>query len=185
MGFLLWITAGLLIAGTLVYRSARRTRQLLPGVEPPGGERLPATLLQRYASRTLLVVVLLTLLAASMVIYHGPQVWWNSDPVRLTVTLVLLAALFAYLVFTLRIRKLEARGDGSIDERDLAIMRGSYAGVGGAMMTVVVVWMIALTEGYSDTGLVPTYYLYLVFWSCVMTNVIASIAGILLAYRRD
>jgi hypothetical protein len=32
--------------------------------------------------------------------------------------------------------------------------------------------------------MVPSYYLYLVFWSLVMTNVIASLAGILLAYRR-
>ena len=53
------------------------------------------------------------------------------------------------------------------------------------MMTVMAAWMIALTEAYLATQLVPSYYLYLVFWSLVMTNVIASIAGILLAYRRS
>jgi hypothetical protein len=51
-------------------------------------------------------------------------------------------------------------------------------------MVVVAAWMVALTEAYRETHLVPSYYLYLMFWSCVMTNVIASIAGILLAYRR-
>ena len=52
-------------------------------------------------------------------------------------------------------------------------------------MVVIVVWMISLTETYHETRLVPSYFLQFIFWSCVMTNVIASIAGILLAYRRD
>jgi len=185
MGFILWIIAALLIAGILVYVASLRTRRLLPELELPDGEKLPKTPLQRYAGRVLLAVVLLTSVAAGLLIYHGPQVWWDSDPVRLTVTFVLIAALVAYLIFTLLIRSLEARDDGSFDERDSIILGRSYAGVGGAMMTVVALWMVALIEAYHDTHLVPSYYLYLIFWSCVMTNVIASIAGILLAYRRN
>jgi hypothetical protein len=79
---------------------------------------------------------------------------------------------------------LRDRDDALVDERDLVILNRSGAGVGGAMMAVMAVWMIALVEAYNDTGMVPSYYLYLVFWSLVMTNVIASLAGILLAYRR-
>ncbi|MFC1777956.1 hypothetical protein ACFL3I_11560 [Pseudomonadota bacterium] len=52
------------------------------------------------------------------------------------------------------------------------------------MMVIVAVWMVALTEAFHQTGFIPSYFLYLIFWSAVMTNVIASIAGILLAYRR-
>ena len=53
------------------------------------------------------------------------------------------------------------------------------------MMVVLAAWMVGLIEAHIETRLVPTYFLYLIFWSCVMTNVIASLAGILLAYRRS
>jgi len=185
MGAILWITVGLLIAGILVYLASVRTRRLLPEIELPPGEKLPRTPLQRLAGWTLLVVVLLTGVATSLVTWHGPQVWWDNDPIRLTVTFVLIAALVVYFIFTLRIRTLQARSDGSFDERDSTILGRSYAGVGGAMMGIVAVWMIALTEAFNETHLIPSYFLHLIFWSCVMTNVIASIAGILLAYRQN
>ena len=184
MGVLLWIIVGLLIAGILVYVTSLRTRQLLPEIMLPPGEKLPRTPLQRLAGRTLLIVVLLTGVATGLLAWHGPQVWWDDDSIRLTVTFVLIAALVVYSIFTLRIRALEARSDGSFDERDSTILSRSYAGVGGALMVVLAMWMIALTEAFYETHLIPSYYLYLIFWSCVMTNVIASTAGILLAYRR-
>ncbi len=53
------------------------------------------------------------------------------------------------------------------------------------MMVVMAAWMIGLIEAHIETRLIPSYFLYLVFWSLVMTNVIASLAGILLAYRRS
>ena len=185
MGFILWIVAGLLVAGIFVFAASLRTRRLLPPVELPPGEKLPKTPMQRLAGWTLLIVILLTAAAAAMVAYHGPQVWWDSDPVRLTVTFLEIAALFVYLAFTMGLRSLEARVDGSFDERDTAILARASAGVGGAMMVITAVWMIVLTESYRDTRLIPSYYLYLIFWSVVLTNVIASIAGILLAYRRN
>ena len=52
------------------------------------------------------------------------------------------------------------------------------------MMVIIAVWMVALVETHVETRLIPSYFLYLIFWSCVMTNVIASLAGILLSYRR-
>lgn len=185
MGFLLWIILAMLVASLLVYLASLRTRSLLPEIELPDGEKLPRTPLQKYATWALVTVTSLTAIAAGLVIHHGPQVWWDSDPVRLMVTAILLAALLVYLIFTLLVRALESRQDGSFDERDTIIFGRSYAGVGGAMMVVIAVWMVALTEAHRETHLMPTYYLYLMFWSCVMTNVITSIAGILLAYRRS
>lgn len=185
MGSTHWIIAALLIVALLVYMASRRTRRLLPPIELPEGEKVPVTNLQRYAGWTLFVVVVLSALAAGMVVYHGPEVWWENDPVRLTVTMVLIVALGVYLAFSIGIKNLESRSDGSFDERDSAILSGSYAGVGGAMMGVLAIWMIALTETYHETRLIPSYYLYLVFWTCVITNVIASVAGILLGYRRS
>ena len=184
MTFILWIVAALLIAGIIIFVSSLATRRRLPPVELAEGETLPKTALQTRATWTLAVVTLLTVVAAVCVAYFGPQVWWDSDAVRLSVTFLLLGALCVYLAFTISVRSLEARGDGAFDERDSAIMSRSCAGVGGAMMVVIAVWMMALVEAHIATRLIPSYFLYLMFWSCVMTNVIASLAGILLAYRR-
>ena len=184
MTFILWIVAALLVAGIIVFVSSLATRRQLPPVELAEGETLPRTALQTRASWTLAVVSLLSVVAAGCVAYFGPQVWWDSDPVRLTVTFLLLGALCVYLAFTINVRSLESRGEGAFDERDSAIMSRSSAGVGGAMLVVIAVWMIALVEAHIETRLIPSYFLYLIFWSCVMTNVIASLAGILLAYRR-
>lgn len=181
---ILWLIAALLVAGVIVFMSSLVTRRQLPSVDLPDGEKLPRTALQKRAALTLSIVVVLTAIAAGLLAFFGPGVWWDDDKVRLTIMFLLLAALGAYLAFTISIRSLEARDDGSFDERDGAIMARSCAGVGGAMMGVLAVWMIALIETYVETRLVPSYFLHLIFWSCVMTNVIASITGILLAYRR-
>jgi len=184
MGALLWIVVALLIGGLLVWHAAWRTRQSLPEIELPPGEAMPRAPVQRLAARFLAVIIVLIAAAAALVAYNGPQAWWNEDPLRLTVTALLIAAVVALLLFNLRVKALHERGDGSFDERDGVILGRACGGVGGAMMVVTAVWMIALTEAHRDTHLVPTYYLYLLFWSLVMTHVIASLAGILLAYRR-
>lgn len=181
---ILWLIAALLLASTIIFISSLATRRQLPPIELADGEALPRTPLQRRAAWTLAVVAALTAVAGGCVAFFGPQVWWDDDTVRLTVTFLLLAALCVYLVFTIGVRSLEQRGTGDFDERDSLIMSRSCAGVGGAMMVVIAVWMMALVETHIETRLIPSYFLYLIFWSCVMTNVIASLAGILLAYRR-
>lgn len=181
---ILWIMAALLIAGIIIFVSSLATRRRLPPVELAEGETLPTTALQQRASWAFAVVAALTVAAAGCVVFFGPAVWWDNDAMRLAVTFLLLGGLGVYLAFTISIRSLEGRGQGEFDERDSAIMARSCAGVGGAMMVVVAVWMIALIEAHIETRLIPSYFLYLMFWSCVMTNVLASLGGILLAYRR-
>ena len=184
MASIIWIVIALAIIAVLVTLSARRTRQLLPEIELPPGEEMPRAPVQRLAGRALAAVVMLVAVAAAIIIFNGPETWWNDDAVRLTVTAVLLGALGVLLFFSLRVRALQVRDDGAFDERDSVILSRACAGVGGALMTVTAIWMIALTEAYHDTHLVPSYWLNLWFWSVVMTNVVASLAGIVLAYRR-
>jgi len=181
----LWIIAALAIAGAILFVSSLRTRRSLPALELSDGESLPRTLLQKRAGRALLVVVALTVLAGACVVWFGPQAWWEDDPIRHTVTALFLGGLVVFMFFIRGVRALEARGDGSFDERDAVILNRSCAGVGGAMMVVFAAWMVGLIETHIETRLIPSYYLYLIFWSIVMTNVIASLAGILLAYRRS
>lgn len=185
MAVILWIILAFLIMAAIVFASSLQTRRSLPPVELPDGESMPVTPLQRYARRALFAAAALSLLAAACVAWFGPQAWWDEDPLRLAVTAMMLGALVVYLVFTIRARSLAARDDGSFDERDQAILARSGAGVGGAMMVVVAAWMIGLVETHIETRMIPTYFLYLIFWSCVLTNVIASLAGVLLAYRRS
>jgi hypothetical protein len=182
---ILWLVVALLIAGVIVFASALATRRRLPPIQLAEGETLPKTALQKRAAWTLSAVAFLVAAAGGCVAFYGPQVWWDDDTIRLSVTSLLLAGLLVYLAFTISIRALEQRGEGVFDERDSLIMNRSCAGVGGAMMVVIAVWMVALTEAHSETRLIPSYFLYLMFWSCVMTNVTASLAGILLAYRRS
>lgn len=185
MGTIVWIVFALAIISLMAYVAYARSRSRLPKIELPGGEKLPRTHMQRYAGWTLLEIGFLTVLAAGIVMVHGPEVWWEHDRVRLTVTLILLAALVTYLVFLMGVKKLKDREDGRFDERDGMILERAASGVGAAMLLVMSAWMIGLTEAYHETHLVPTYFLYLIFWSLVMTNVLASIARILIAYRRS
>jgi peptidoglycan/LPS O-acetylase OafA/YrhL len=184
MASIFWIVIALAIIAMLVSLAARQTRQLLPDIELPPGEEMPRAPVQRLAARSLVAVTVLVVIAAAVIMYYGAETWWTDDAVRLTVTGVLLTALGVLLFFSLRVRALQVRGDGDFDERDGVIMNRACAGVGGAMMTVAAIWMIALTEAYHDTHLVPSYWLTLLFWSLVMTNVVASLAGIVLSYRR-
>ncbi len=181
---LLWIIIALLLAGAIMFASSLKTRRTLPPLELPDGESLPKTALQKRAAWTLLAVLGLTATAAGCLVWFGPQAWWETDGIRHLVTGLLLAALVVFMFFIRGVRALESLDDGSFDERDSAILNRSCAGVGGAMMVVFAAWMIGLTEAHMPTRLIPSYFLYLVFWSLVMTNVIASLAGILLAYRR-
>ena len=184
MSGMIWILISLAIASIGIYVVAVLQRKRGPQIELPEGETLPKTHLQRYAGWTLLEVAFLTALAAGIVFVHGPEVWWEQDRVRLTFTLVLIVALATFLVFNLAVVRLRKRSEALFDERDAVILNHSGAGAGAAMMVVMAAWMVSLVEYYHDSGLVPSYFLYLVFWSLVMTNVIASLAGILLAYRR-
>lgn len=185
MGLILWSVIALAALSLIAFLAYANTRRRLPRVQLPPGEKMPRTHLQRYAGWTLLEIVFLTALAGGIIVVQGPEAWWEHDRVRLTVTLILLAALGTYLVFSLGVLKLKRRDDGRFDERDGMIFDRAASGVGGAMLLVMSAWMIGLTEFYNDTHLVPSYFLYLIFWSLVMTNVIASIARILLAYRRS
>ena len=184
MGYLVWIVIALLFVAVLVVLAARRTRQLLPDLPLPPGELLPPAPVQRLAKGALWVIAALVAAAVAVIVVYGPQAWRDSDPVRWTVTGLMLAALLVLLWFNLRVKALRERDDGSFDERDDIILARACGGVGGAMMGVTAVWMIALIESHRATGLVPSYWLHLLFWSLVMTNVLASMGGIVLSYRR-
>ncbi len=45
--------------------------------------------------------------------------------------------------------------------------------------------MIGLVEHFHSAGAVPLFYMYLIFWSCLIVNLMALPIGILIGYRRQ
>jgi hypothetical protein len=182
---ILWAVVAIAIAFLFVYAAARKQRRLRPPLELPPGESMPTTPLQRLAGRVLIVMLGLGVLAAAIVVYHGAQVYWDNDRVRLTVTGLFIATLAAGGVLGVWISKQLAGDERQLDEHDRAILAGASSGQGGAMLVTLAAWMLGLTEAHHDTHLVPSVYLYLMFWSCAIVSLLAWVAGIVLGYRRS
>jgi hypothetical protein len=185
MNVVLWSILALGVAFGVVYIVIRRAQQRIPPLELPPGESMPTTALQRIARQTLMLASCLTLAAGAIVAYCGAQVFWDDDQVRLTVTALLIAALAVFTVYMSRVARWTTRDDGTLDERDRAILASAPAGQAPAMIVTLAAWMIGLTETYRDTHMVPTVFLYLMFWSCLMVSVLALLAGVVIAYRRQ
>jgi hypothetical protein len=178
-----WILGALAVAFAALFIFVRMAHRRLPPLVLEPGEAMPTTPHQRLAGWTLAGVILLTLAAGAFVVRFGVDVWWNDDAIRLGATGCLLAALAVFTFYITRVRIW--RIADTMDERDQAILRTAPVGQAPAMMVVLAAWMIALTEAYADTHLVPSAFLYLIFWSCLMTSVIAQLTGVLVGYTRS
>lgn len=181
----LWIVVALAAAFVFVYLSARRLRAPKPPIVLAPGEKMPTTPLQRLAQRAFVIAVALALLAAAIVMYHGPQVYWDNDDVRLTVMGVLFAMLGVFAFVSLRTAIWLKQGDAVVDEHDRAVMSRATTGQAGAILITLAVWQIGLAETYHDVGQVPVVFLYLIFFSCVVMALLSWLAGIVVGYRRQ
>ena len=185
MHTILWVVLALGVAAVWSYVVVRRTRRILPRFDLPAGERLPMTAMQRVAWQALAPTLLLTVAAAAMVAVHGVMAIWDSNHIRDAITVLLVAALVGYTYFIVRVRIWLTRDDGTLDERDRTILASAPAGQAPAMMVAVAAWMVALTKKFGDTHLVPSPYLYAIFWTVLLVSIIASLLGILIGYRRS
>jgi len=180
MSLILWIIIALGAAAGWSYLTLRRTQQVLRPIKLTDGERLPTTPMQRVAWQALVPTVLCVLVAASMVAWYGVVYVGDNDQVRLAVTLANIAALAGYTYWIARVRTWLIRDD-TLDERDRAILAAPPAGQALAMMAA---WLLYLIERFHSTHLVPSAYLYAMFWTVLLTSIIASLLGVLVGYRR-
>ena len=132
-----------------------------------------------------MLTAIATLAAAAVVVRHGVAAYWDDDAVRLTTTVPLLAGLAVFTVCIARVRIWMIRNHGTLGERDRAILASAPAGQAPAMLVALAAWMIALTEAYQPSHLVPSASLYLRFWSLLMVSILGVLAGVLLGYRRS
>ena len=184
MSLILWIIIALGAAAGWSYLTLRRTQQVLRPIKLPEGERLPTTPMQRAAWQALVPTVLCVLVAAGIVAWYGVVYVWDNDQVRLTVTLVNIAALAGYTYWIARVRTWLIRDD-TLDERDRAILAAAPAGQAPAMMVAMAAWLLYLIERFHTTHLVPSAYLYAMFWTVLLTSIVAGLLGVLIGYRRS
>ncbi len=86
------------------------------------------------------------------------------------------------LVANLAIVNLALRKPGLVDERDRLIMDRAPRVQWPAVVVTLAVWMIALTEFYSETGQIPSVFMYVVFMSVLIVSTLAQSAGIIIGY---
>jgi hypothetical protein len=182
MPVVLW---GILALAAGLATLALATRLAGPKTSPlPTDVTLSPTPLQRLSRAGLAAGALLAAGAAALLAAYGPERLYQEDGPRLAFTLVLLAIAGVFLAVTVRLTTWARRTDGAFDERDRAILERAPAYQARAMLVTLAVWMVALVERFHGAGAVPIFYLYLVFWSCWVVDLLALPVGVLAGYRR-
>jgi hypothetical protein len=88
------------------------------------------------------------------------------------------------LVANLAIVNLALRKPGMVDERDRMILDRAPRIQWLAVVFTLVAWVIALTEAYHETHLIPTAYLFVIFMSVLIVSTLAQCLGIVIGYWR-
>ncbi len=141
---------------------------------------LPMPLLQKRALWSLLIGVATLGIIAAILSSTGTAAYWEDDDLRLLVVGIFLGGLAGHVVVLLltvgvdRARRL--------DERDRLILSHAPATQSAAVLIALAAWVVSLGETYHDQGAVPMVYLYLIFGSVVLVNLIGQSLGILLGY---
>lgn len=182
MSVILW--GVLALAGGLgfVWLSARRTRS---ATAPwPEDLELPATPMQRVARWSLGIGGLLSAAAAALVLVEGATATFEHDSMRIAFTSLLVAVLAVAGAANVWMRSQATRSDGLLDERDQLIFGRAPALQAAGMLVTQAIWTVGLAESFHDAGTVPIFYLYLMFWSALVVNMLGLPVGILVGYRR-
>jgi hypothetical protein len=112
---------------------------------------------------------------------RGAVEYWENDSFRLTVLGIFIGGLFAHVAILLRPSLKGSRG-GGFDERDRSVLSRAPHAQSAAVILALAAWMIYLAERFHDQGAIPVVYLYLIFGTAVLVNLIGQSAGILLGY---
>jgi hypothetical protein len=183
MSIVLWAVLALGAGFAALWLVGRLARPTSPPL--PDEARQAVTPLQRVARWSVGSGAVLSALAATLVLVKGAQATFESDALRTTLMLLLLAILGVAGASTIWLKGQVSREGGALDERDRAILGRAATAQAAGMMITLAIWVIGLTEHYHEAGAVPLFYLNLVFWSCVVVHLLGLPVGILLGYRRS
>jgi hypothetical protein len=114
------------------------------------------------------------------VLMGGIQTFDADQTFRIIIDVLWIGGLIANLV----ILNLTLRRAGMVDERDRMILDRAPRVQWLAVVFTLVAWVIALTEAYHETRLIPAVYLYVMFMSVMIVSTLAQCLGIVLGYWR-
>jgi hypothetical protein len=176
-----WFYLGLAITLAVVVL-AIGARLVFPRREASADEPLPWTALQKRSCIALAlgVVGMVTLVAVFAV--RGLDSYDRDASTRVAVYLLMLLGMGTGLA--IMPRSIRGARRPWVDERDLRILERAPAFQGVAVIAVLAVWMIGLTEAFHDAGAIPVVFPSLIFFSAVYVHVVALALGILIGYRR-
>jgi hypothetical protein len=138
------------------------------------------TPLQKRALYSFIVGLMLTVALVVVLVVRGDVTALDREPgLRLIMYIALVGVPLAYLAMV----NLSLRKPTQLDERDRLVLLKSGRVQWLAVVFSLAAWMIALTEVYRETRLVPSIFLTLIFVSTLIVSVLAQSLGILLGYR--
>ena len=184
MAVIAWIIVALGLVAGAVALAARHAASLAPARVVPPGEKVPVTSTQRLVGWSLALGLIPAVAAGALVAWFGPDVYWDDDAVRLTVTGLVLASMFILVAPQALASLWAAHDDRRIDERDRGILAQAPTSQAAAMLVVLAIWVVALTESFRGEAGIPRVYMYLAFWSYLLVSLLAWNVGALLGYRR-
>ena len=117
-------------------------------------------------------------------IVKGATSYHEDTSYRIIATCLFLASFFPYGIMLKFTWHKSSDGKINVDERDKKAMERAPSIQLFAVIITLVVWAIALTEIYWDQGQLPIAFPYLILFSCMIVNIIAHSAGILIGYWR-
>ncbi|MFA5316270.1 MAG: hypothetical protein WC369_02465 [Dehalococcoidales bacterium] len=120
------------------------------------------------------------------IIRGGVTEFTEDRSFRLIMDIIFIGGLLVYLALMASFTSLRRtkKGEVKMDERDTAILQRAPLVQLWAVILSLVTWAICLTEIYWDEGAVPVIFLYLLFFSSLITSTLAQSLGILIGYWR-
>lgn len=184
MSSMLWLSAAAVSGGLILWFVARTVMSRVPAL--PGDEPTPPTHLQRAALWSLVLGVAPAVAGGFVLAAVGPDRAAGAPALRLAFYALALASLLAAGGGTWWVTRQSRTGSGGVvlDERDRAILERAPAVQSGATILVLAVWTVVLSERFWSAGSVPLPYIQLVFWSCLLVNLLGLPAGVLVGYRK-
>jgi hypothetical protein len=150
----------------------------------PGQRKLPPAPLQKRALWGLTITILTTVAVVFTFIARDASLYYEDKGTRLLVLGIIIAGALAYGVVVLRTRFKDGPDSIILDERDRMIIARAPAVQLNAVLISLVIWCVALTEVYWDSGAIPIFYPYLMFWATYAVSILAWCLGILIGYHR-
>jgi hypothetical protein len=139
---------------------------------------------QKRAWYGLAIGIVWALALVAVFVIKGATTFDEDAGMRVMVYALFIAGVVAYVAM-LYVTGWRMRKEGVImDERDRLILRKVPVYQMFAVLFTLAGWAVALNEAYRDEGQVPVVFVWIMFYSAIIVNIVFASAGTLIAYWR-